>query len=272
MSRLQKYNNFIFAIFGTIILGATIFMLVSGIIEAQKRVEQSDFRDLMSPERLEERSEEDVPNQVVSFGAPILFMKEMLGLTIVPVRQTPQETGRSASKFASSAEYYRRSGDLGVSGSPVYWHRFGNHDNLLLKQNGSDIFEPLLEERGVITSYLILDKTTEPALVYFVALRDTDQDGRLTLDDRQELRIKSLVSDSGFRFDDQVESFAYVALPLQEEDSIVVFRVVDQNRDGRFDAERDPRHLVIVNVMTGEVRDYIDPELTERLQGLARGQ
>lgn len=271
MSWLQKYNNFLFAVFGTLLLGLIVFGWGSGFIASQMREEQREIQEMRSPERARELLEQNLSEQVISYGAPILIDSEKLQLTIVPVLQITLSEPETAPPldFSSSA------GSKTFSGASSYltrsgygWPRYGNFNNLLLSLGEETELEPLLSERGLIPGFYVIEETADPVLLYFVATEDTDKDGRLTGDDRLEMRLRSLTTQRSFTFDWDFIKVRDGVTVLPSKNTVVVVKNLDRDEDGEFDPLREPRSLLAIDVVTGEVRDYVDPEISRELQDL----
>lgn len=264
MSGLQKYNQRILAVLGTLaMMGLGGLLIVAGIEIAEEIYDSWQSRQRDNAVVINKPAEDKPPmrNQAISFGSPYLI-DTLAQRYLIPVSQVNLEkperiqedrsSGFLSTKMAESGKAYYASGDV-------------NYNNFLIYDKQQNTRTPVFQQRTSVHRYEVIGRDTIQYLLMEGTQRDTNQDGRLDANDLQALFIYQLETK-------QLHAFAPAQLGLEsyylthESDEVIARFRQDKNGDGEADYYHEPIVLRQLSLQGGPMQDFVPEALQQQLQ------
>lgn len=264
--RLRKYNERLFAVFGS--LGAVLFITLlamlaySEVIKPLFRSSVGSVTNLISDEETQEAAEKGLRLQAASYEmARRLF--EKLPYYVIPVGQRTLEKPEVLNAF---------SGNL-LRDSGYYYGQDTN--NLIVWNRNSGTTEIVLPERRSIGSWSGYIEEEIPYLLILSERIDTTLDAenqRANVTQTSDLVLWVYDLESGERT--KIELPGKAGLELHTLDnSRLAFVLMGEYEAGSgvFDDEREPMYLYRVNAAAGVLTPVVPDELQDRIQNILDG-
>ncbi|MBL8026382.1 MAG: hypothetical protein JNL74_08215 [Fibrobacteres bacterium] len=270
MTKLQKYNQIIIAVFGTIaIIGGII-----GILYILLEVFSSDNTNnsaLLTEEKVQTLSKENLIQQYPVFEPPIL-LDSASSLYLFPIShlllKDPVEAknGRSLGFSKDFAPpYYDH-----MSSYSEHYRLNGNFNNFAISHDGITP-EKLLFNFKINLSSAEFNKEIYPKIIFHGSQFDSNKDGVIDYQDFKNLYIYNLNNNS--------------ITPITKENSTVIewqtsndsdFLIIkygsDINNDGEFDSSKEPSLLFKYSLSTGKLSNVFSDSLIEEIENGLNGQ
>lgn len=257
MEKLKKYNQIILAIGGTIVVLATlIFSIVLGY-ETFRHLWPGDSRDtrIIAGDEMEELKADSVRKQVVSFNNIILI--DTPGLKyLIPVGQANLERKEAAKELSGLMNRY---GD-GDTGFDIACN------NLLLYDGQTGNIQKIFNKRLSINKYDVqFKRPASPVIFMNVTDDDSNGDGFFDGRDLEKLYFYRLDDKSLQEVTAPGKTFLWMIIH-KNPDVIVVQYGIDRDRDGEFEPSFEPKTFYRLNLGSGQLVEFINPEIVRELQ------
>ncbi|MCU4174451.1 hypothetical protein [Carboxylicivirga sp. N1Y90] len=268
IDKIKNYNQKILALLGTTILLLAIFGIISILIFTISDLIPNDNTNetaLLSDEKLEQLTQQNMRQQVISFNNAILI-DTLQQKYIIPIIVRTLKTTESISEdhealmdmFGSgsySGKRYRRSSFYGDFNNLVYWDFTTNE------------MKPICKTR-MIASKLEYTYFEDDILVSFVGADvDSNKDGHVTLEDHKNLYLYSF-KEQKLRIlnqnDATVIDFKYRHNTM---DAIVTFGM-DRNKNGNYSTSKEPSYLMKYKFTEDKLEPILNKDISNELQAL----
>lgn len=173
MNKLQKYNQLLFSIIGTVVLILLLILGIKLLIDLFDRPTYTD-NSLIPQEELDSLKKDNLRNQVISLEGVQLF-DSISSSYIIPVSHKNLDEPMS-----------RNQGILGIMKSELDDYSYyggGNYNNLILYSFSDSSSKILLDERVSINQYTIVKSKNRKLIVLSGWNKDTNNDGKLNSGD-----------------------------------------------------------------------------------------
>ena len=149
----------------------------------------------------------------------------------------------------------------------LYAASYGPFNNLFFyKYDGSDAH--LLFDRKLLIAMFAFPTTEKGRFIYYLVVEeDTNNDGRVYMDDKQHLYLSDLTGKNLRRLEFSHGQVNYV-FPEMKTGDLIISVTEDTNQDGQL-TEADFDLLKRLNVNTGDLTDIVDADLVRRVQEIA---
>lgn len=258
-SRLRKYNERLFAVFGTLVTAAMLFAVVVGVYGIASSFfgsMRADPGQLVTDEDAQEAAEQGLRLQAASFQMPRRLLKKR-PYYVIPVGQRTLEKPEAMSNFDQFSSGSGRS----------YWQ---HTNNLIVWNQQTGQSKLVLPERLRVSKWAGFLEHREPYLMVNTQ--------RIT----KGKKIKGVrIADWAFWvYDLEDDSRTKVELPgkvilefgtLDESESAFVLVGEDRNGDGIFDRRREPTLLYRVNAEAGTLSPVVPDAIRVRIQNILDG-
>ena len=268
MDKLQKYNQRLLAVLGTIaVVALVLLVLIMGGVMINEVMRSFQFNDqtdnglILANDSTEtkENAEEFIRKQELTLGTPRLI-DTLNAIYLIPVSQVNLK----------DPEYVRADkvqGLLESSSSKRYWSYSGYFNNVILYDQKAQSKTAVFEEKILIAQFQ--HREINDQLFLFIQGVTEDSNGNQKLDGTdlksfytynirtQELSTYEFV---GFGLDNY-----YVTHNSGE---VMVRFTKDKDGDGEIDQYREPTIIKSLNLKTGEMTDLVNDQMMKKLQQL----
>ncbi len=264
MSKLQRYNQKLLAIIGTVLLLFALFGVIAGIvvviIEAFDKPSTPDGIQVNINDSSHNRPADLIRHQI-SFKEPIqLDTAEAIYLSPVgQVKISEDEKSRNSSFWGSGSSY--------ESGKYKFNSYYGFYNNFVLNDFSKNTSHQIFKEKVVISHWAHVKIKEEDILLFRGVSSDQNNDHLLNDEDYQSLYVYDINKDGlqKFHFDNQtVLSFE----PLKKTDFVMVKVGEDINGDKVYFSNSEPQKTLILNVHTKKLEELIPDTMKESIQKL----
>lgn len=262
MADIQKYNQRLLAIIGTLALGALVIAILASLAEVIGDLFPSQNNNNDSGIVVDQNQIIDTTsfsfNQNISILEP--YMPDSTKpLFIVPIGQKDQTT----KKMEMITSGFRFSSD---EIEDFHYSSFdGLFNNFILVDYERDIKMPVFKTKIAITEWAFMKIDDSQLILFKGTNKDSNKDGLLNDNDFQSLfilNIQSLQTKELHYKNETVLSFE----PLNRTSKIYVRTGKDFNQDKAFEYNKEPTDLYFYDVSTGESETLIPANIKEEIQ------
>ncbi len=269
VNKLANYNERLRAINGTLLLVGFavlaicgLYMLVSWISHSLSRGDRAATGITIESDTISDGLKKQiVRDQAISLSGPKL-LDSARALYMIPVALTNLERPENVG-LQEYADVY----DSGEYSGRSQGYSSGGYNNLVLyEQRGGQKYQ-LFNQRTAIDEVAYVDSPTGNFLLIEASRNDSNKDGKLNRADLAGFSVYSIVEHRLYNFDFEhmgVHSFKY----LENTETVVLRLRVDKNHNGELDADAEPIVMKELNLATMQMRDFIEPDMMEAMQGL----
>lgn len=267
MTKLQKFNNIIFAVFGSlgIILG------LFGLFEMLKETFFNNYKNnsaVLSTEVVQKLSDKNQLRQLIDLDFPIV-LDTAKGLFLFPVSQ---KTLSHSIQRNYKADFYENIPANSINPQITLSTKlaFGDYNNLIISEKCESNFQLIFNFKVSVHQVDYLNSPSIPALVISATEYDSNKDKVLSSEDMQELFIWNVNTGKMSKIElpnYSVLEYAYVGLI----DKLIIKYGFDLNKDGKFDSEKEPTILKSYSFKTGKLETIIDSTLIEKTSNILNG-
>jgi hypothetical protein len=268
MTKLQKYNNVIFAVFGTlgIILG------LFGLFEILKQYyfENGSNNAVISTETIEKLANKNQLRQLLDLNVPIV-LDTSKGLYLFPITQ--KTLSQPIKRNEISTDFYEKvpvsSIKPQVTLSTKLW--YGNYNNLIISENCNSKFHLIFDFRISVNRVDYLNEPSHPILVISGSTDDSNKDNVLTSEDMQILFIYDINNSRLTKLTlDNYSALEYVY--VAKINKLIIRYGFDLNKDGKYDYEREPTILKSYEISSDKFESVIDSTIMDKASAILVGK
>ncbi|ASB50340.1 hypothetical protein [Alkalitalea saponilacus] len=262
---VKNYNQKMLAIFSTLIVIIVSIGLVVLIWTIVREFNFSEVRKtenvLMSDERAEQLAQENLRQQIISYDFPRLIDTTKL-IYLIPVTiRTLDEPEPTDYGVLGLLDTY----DSRKSRIPNKYSFYGTFINLILYDNLNNKSYKIANQRMVGNNYDIEYLNDDILIIFKGAERDTDNDGRITMNDLKSLFIYSL-KEKELKVVTKENTTVLNYEMIREKNEILVLFGIDRNKDNQFIGYKEPTRVMKYNIKTGDLLDLVEPSLETEIQ------
>ena len=265
IERVKNYNQRMLAIFSTLIviiasigLVVLIWTIVSELLPRKVRKTENV---LMSDERVEQLTQENLRQQIVSYDFPRLIDTTKL-IYLIPVSiRTLEEPEPADYGVLGLLDTY----DSRKSGISNKYSFYGTFINLILYDNLNNKSHKITSQRMVGNNYDIVYLVDDILIIFKGAEKDTDNDGRITMNDLKSLFIYSL-KEKELKVVTKENTTVLNYEVIREKNEILVLFGIDRNKDNQFIEYKEPTRVMKYSFKTGELLDVVEKSLETEIQ------
>lgn len=258
---LQKYNQWLLSVLGSLAIIGLLVILFAAIIEL---VPSRSYTPEIADQGIVINQNRVVDTSNYSFVQEISIQKPYQldtskAVFLVPISQKDQKTRRLT--FIT--------GGIGFGKSSVknyhYSSYIGLYNNFVLIDYTRNVRLPIFKSKIALTEWAYMEVNNSQLILFLGTNKDMNKDGVLNDDDFQSLfvfdmntlRIKEL------EFKNQtVREFE----PLRMTSKIYVRTGRDLNKDGVFDSRKEPSDLYFYDVSTEQSETLVPEEVKRQVQ------
>lgn len=262
MADLNKYNQRLLAIIGTLVCVGLVILIVIGVMEFSSNFEWRD-RSSGTESGIVIDQNQVIDTTVFNFSQEISILEPYQPDTtkpvfIIPIGQKDQTTKRI--KVLASG--------IGFSSYEVedyYYSSFsGLYNNFVLIDYLRDIRVPIFDRKIALTEWAYMKIDDTQLIIFKGTDNDINDDGRLNDNDFQSLFIFNVATlqTKELSFKNQtVRDFE----PLKMTSKIYVRTGKDINLDKQFDYKTEPTDLYFYDVATGESETLVPQDIKKKI-------
>lgn len=273
IEKIQKYNQKLLAVLGTIIALMAFIGLISilffVVIEIASSFGNKSEDGILSDEKIELLQKENKRQQIVSYQIPELV--DTLNLIyMIPVSQKTLNKPEgivddevlglldmSGGSFSSERKYRKRS-------------YYGSYNNLLIYDAKIEKLNKLFDDRvnfeKIDTKYF----EDDVFIAFTAAASDSFKDGVINSTDLKKLYIYSVkeqkLKDIGLNNADVI-AYKFV----NDSKNLLVQFGIDYNEDGKYDSSKEPKTLRSFNYKSGVLSMIVSKDIHSQLQTKLEG-
>jgi hypothetical protein len=273
IEKIQKYNQKLLAVLGTIIALMAFVGLISilffVVIEIASSFGNKSEDGILSDEKIELLQKENKRQQIVSYQIPELV--DTLNLIyMIPVSQKTLNKPEgieddevlglldmSGGSFSSERKYRKRS-------------YYGSYNNLLIYDAKIEKLNKLFDDRvnfeKIDTKYF----EDDVFIAFTAAASDSFKDGVINSTDLKKLYIYSVkeqkLKDIGLNNADVI-AYKFV----NDSKNLLVQFGIDYNEDGKYDSSKEPKTLRSFNYKSGVLSMIVSKDIHSQLQTKLEG-
>ncbi|OGJ84487.1 MAG: hypothetical protein A2268_10870 [Candidatus Raymondbacteria bacterium RifOxyA12_full_50_37] len=257
MNKLQKYNNIIFAIFGTlgiILASFGIYQLIKDFIPRSH-----NQNAVISSDKVAALSADNKFQKILDFNLPI-ELDSTKGYYLFSIDQKTLHEPKQFKRGETVSDYYESMPLGGGVGSRAALSKkiyFGNFNNFIFSENCNSNFRLLFQFRVSANRVEYFTLPSSPLLIMRGASIDTDKDGVLTQRDMQELYIYNILKDTLVMVQNAnstIIDFKY----LHHINKFIIKYGVDDNNDGTFNYLSEPSVLKSYDFTSNKLESILD--------------
>ena len=261
MDKLQKYNQRLLAIIGTIVIVMIavllligVFVLIFEIIDANTDVDRG-------VQIVQTDAEADstiiIRRQQISLDDPYQ-LDSTKSLYLIPIGQVNLKNAEEIEiesggriKFASSNYEYKS--------------YYGNYNNFILTDFTSGASNKIFINKVVITKWAYLRIQNNEILIFKGSDKDSNKDNILGWDDFHNVYVYYL--DEGVLKDYVFDKKTVIDFEGLNKTNLISVRVgIDKNEDYEFDRDHEPQDIYVIDVETKDMNRLVSDELMDELQ------
>jgi hypothetical protein len=258
MSSLQKYNQIIIAVAGT--AAALVIIVSAGVMAASWLLStvSSNRHALAAEDRAQKVAAKDQRLQEIRFGSAEV-LDSNAGTFLIPVMQTTLRNRKKADTFN---EILPRN-----SYSKSCSFLYGPFNNLIIYNSIENSLTPIFKKR-ISISHTDTRKILGKTVIFMPAQTDdTNKDGLIDSDDLSTLYWYCVEDEKLITVSEKLGDIqSFTVLP--DENRMLVEFGIDENKDGRYDAEQERNDYRMVCLVAGTVSNFIPDELKANLQSI----
>jgi hypothetical protein len=262
MKDIQKYNQKLLAIIGTLILATLAIILIVVAVEFIGDLTKKKAR--RSPQGIVINQDQVVDTNTFSFSQEISILEpyqlDSIKLVfIVPIGQKDQKTKR-IDLITAGLDF-----ESIVIDDYHYSSFSGLYNNFVLIDYTRNIRIPIFNSKIALTEWAYMKIDSAQLILFKGTDKDLNKDGRLNDDDFQSLYVFDIATlkIKEFSFKNQtVIEFE----PLSKTNKIYVRTGKDINNDNEFDSYKEPTDLYFYNVSTGESETMVPEDVKKKIQ------
>lgn len=261
--RIEKYNQKLLAIIGTLILISlviSIFMIIELAISdffRQKNYEEG----ILSNEKVEKLQKKNKRKQVISYESPQLI-DTLNTIYIVPVSYANLEkiedieTLNLLSSKNDDSRYARN-----------YYGRF---NNVIIYRPTTNKVKKIFNDRINFNEINIEYFPNDIFLIFKVADADTNNDGVINLQDYKSIYIYSLSEKKLDKISvENADAHSYKF--INNSKNLIIRFGIDKNKNGSFEASNEPIIIRQYNYQTKKLIDFIGKNINDIMQKTLEG-
>ncbi|GEM_PF-6828786 len=254
MSGINRYNQILISVIGTIILIAVLVTGVNLLIDFLKSDTYVE-NTLIVREELDSLKELNVRNQIVSLDGIYLF-DSASNTYLIPVRHK-----QLSDPSSRDDQVFELLDAQSISGYQYY--AYGNYNNLVLYEFSSSNTRVLLDSRMNIDRYDLFSSKSRKLVVFTGWDEDTNSDGKLS---EEDFKI-AYVYNHGSGEIKQLNNSSYKILSFEYLENIeqLVFRVTNAQTTSTK-REELPEFLVFYSFEDNMLIPIVDQNTLNRLQ------
>lgn len=257
MSVLNKYNQRVIAILGTIsIIAVSVVIIIASIFMVEEFFASRNYTPYESGITVEEPEEgkPTVRDQQISFQQPVRI-DSANQLYVIPVGQVNLENPELILGLLDT-----RSPSMNLDYSGYY-----DLNNLILYDLSNSTNTPLFNQKTSIENFEVVKTNDRTFLLISAATRDTDKNGRLNSSDLQSLFIYDLSNREMHQFEREGSGLSKVD-QLYKTQQVVAFFTRDKNGDGNINGSSEPHIPIIISLLDFTEKDMVPNETVKALQ------
>ena len=268
--KIEKYNQKLLAILGTagvVFIVVALIAFVSLAIMEYNRYDDDDIETgILSDEKIEELQKDNKREQVISFRHPRLI-DTLNSIYIIPVSHKTLDEKESILGLLDTSGSYS---DYESNDSRYSNEIYGTYNNLIIfnENNGTNkkLFNDRVNFHRIDSEYF----SDDIFLLMNVAKKDTYKDDVINLKDFKSLYIYSLKNKKLDTIGiDGMDVFDYEF--LNNSKKLVIRFGIDKNKDGTYDAFKEPTIIKKYNLETGILTDMVNDKIQSELQKTLEG-
>lgn len=262
MSKLQKYNQIIFAIIGTtVVFGIMITILLKPFSYMTKKNKEDG---LLTTQEQAKLTNDNKRIQKVNFGYPNLI-DEKKQLFIVPVTHNDLDEAELINSYSST--------QLGAYNMLGSGYNKGSN-NLVLFNKKEKSAKLLFNERFYISDYSYQDIVTKSLLLVSGTNQDSNKDKKLNKQDLQQLFILDLISGDKVGVSlAKSQTFLGVIKAIKNDiesdnvDKELIVKIgLDEDEDGLFEPNYEKVEYMTLNLETMALESVVPDAVQQMLQ------
>lgn len=265
IERIKNYNQRMLAIFSTLIviissigLIVLIWTIVNELLPSKVRKTENV---LMSDERVEQLAQDNLRQQIISYDFPRLVDTTKL-IYLIPVTiRTLDEPEPNEYGVLGLMDTYDSRKSL-ISNKHSF---YGTFINLILYDNLNNKSQKIVNHRMVGNEYDIVYLDDDILIIFKGAEKDTDNDGRITMNDLKSLFIYS-VKGKELKVVTKENTTVLNYEMIKEKNEILVLFGIDRNKDNKFVVYKEPTCVMKYNINTGKLFDVVEKVLETEIQ------
>lgn len=265
IERVKNYNQKMLAIFSTlIVIIATIALIVLIWTIARElfpRKVRKTENVLMSDERVEQLSQENLRQQIVSYDFPRLIdTTKLVYLIPVTIRTLDEPEPTDYGALGLLDTYESRSSKISNK-----YSFYGTFINLIIYDNLNNKSHKIAEQRLVGNEYKVVYLADDILIIFKGADKDTDKDGKITMNDLKSLFVYS-VKNKELRTVTKENTTVLNYEMIKEKNEILILLGIDRNKDNKFIEYKEPTCVMRYNIVTGKLYDVVEKSLETQIQ------
>ena len=260
---LQKYNQRLLAIIGTLLIATLIVSLLFAISLAIMDSFDDDFDDnsitvnptndtTLNPLQL---------RQDITYGDPRII-DSLESLYLISVSQVNLENNYINDNEGAPIERYN--GKSLFSKKSFRSYR-GNFNNIILYNQLENTKTILFDKKIFINSFSNHEIESTHYLLIAAALDDSNKDGKLNNVDLRGFFIYNIDTHTMKEFVLENHSFSDFYIPFNSNEILLDYSV-DKNNNGRINFGKEPNVIKKLNINNWELNDFIDVDSKNKLQ------
>lgn len=267
IDKIKNYNQKILALLGTAVLLLAIFGIISILIfTISDLIPKDDMTDtaLLSDEKLEQLTQQNMRQQVISYNNAILI-DTLQQKYIIPIMV---RTLKSAEFIEDETDFFENFGSGSYSGKRYRRSGYNTEfNNLVYWDYLSNVMKPILDTR-MIGSKLEYSYFEDDILVSFVGADvDSNNDGHVTLEDNKNLYFYSFKEQALRKIEHNNATVIDFKYRHKSMDAIVTFGK-DRNEDGNYKVSNEPSYLMLYKFKENKLEPVLAESITKDLQAL----
>ena len=262
MSKLNRYNQVLLAIIGTVTL---IFLVVGGILIIVSLYQDLSWGNeyeelsLMSNEKVEELVKDSLRKELISFSR-IVLIDSINEKYLLPVDQAHLIDG----EFVNDDELLGLTNTF-INGKETYYSRDNNYNNLLIWDRKNSEISALFEYRVSINDFQILSSNERLFVLIIVTKDDTNKDGFLDYKDLEQAFIYLSNTDNLIEIPSTNRDFLDFTKTYPDEEIILLYGI-DENEDGVYQRNKEPSFFYELDLLNGKTELLVDKGMLLELQ------
>jgi len=255
MSVLNKYNQRVIAILGTItIVALAAVIIISSFFMIEEFIDLRSHEPFESGLTLETEQKGDsiLRDQAISLKMPIRI-DSARQLYVIPVGQSNLEFPYHILGILNTTE--------------AFPEMIGHHDlnNLLVYDVKTNQSTPLFDQKTSIDDFDIFSVNEAPFIIISASQKDSDKNGRLNNEDLLSLFIYDVLAKKMHQFEDPCRGLIRTS-KLYSTPNLVAQFGIDKNGNGSIERSGEPHVQIIINLLDFSSKDMVSELIRDELQ------
>lgn len=268
MNNLNRYNQKLLAIIGTIIIGAAGVLLIIGIggfiisLTDFSTIEEDGIR-VTNQSSGSNDSSEFVRTQEVTFNTPFQLDTSQAKYLIT--------VGQVNLKKDEDVSFESKGSINFSSGKYSYRSDYGLFNNFIFVDYSNGLTKKLFEKRVAITNWAYLKNDSIEVLLFKGTSTDDNLDNQMNSCDYQSL-FAYYINDQELKQYDFKDKTVLSFDPMKKTDLVSIQLGIDRDKDFYFENKSEPQIIHALNVRTQNLEKIISDEIKDKIQSIIDGR